>query len=136
MMKYGCNLKTMYWMSKLFKNINLALKNTSHHKVEWLTVRGPLSDFIHLRTLINKPSSTTMYHVQLMKSESKLLTVIQISHMVHCDVMSSYVLKVLIFRTWFLVTLTYISSSISNKLLRISRVLRTFSLHWNQPKIK
>ena len=34
MMKYGCNLKTMYRMSKLSKNMNLALKNTPHLKAD------------------------------------------------------------------------------------------------------
>ena len=33
-MKYGCNLKTMYRISKPSKNMNLALKNTPHQKVE------------------------------------------------------------------------------------------------------
>ena len=37
MMKYGCNLKTMHWMSTLSTNMNSPLKNTPHQQVEWLS---------------------------------------------------------------------------------------------------
>ena len=89
-MKYRCNLKMTHEMSKLPKNMNQKSR---------MTVRGLLSDFMLLND-IEKQTFFNHIYLQLrisfktIKSESKLLTVVPVSHVVHCDVMSSYILKV------------------------------------------
>ena len=51
MIKYGCNLKMMYQMSNLSKNMSSALENTPQQKLEWLSEVHALSDFLLLSNI-------------------------------------------------------------------------------------
>ena len=82
---------------------------------------GLFANFILLSGITNKPSSsnTTLHFFQSAKIlESKPLTAVPLTDIVHSDVLSSYFLKVLTFGPSFSSYTHLYSSLVSNKLYR------------------